>query len=121
MNVAVLGASRKTHRYSYKAIKLLGENGHRAFPVHPILQDIDGDRVYASLADIEEPIDVVSVYLSAKNSDNAAEDILNSGARRVIFNPGAENPDLAKRLTDKDIEPLEACTLVLLKTGQFDF
>jgi predicted CoA-binding protein len=119
MNVAVLGASRKPGRYSYKAVKLLAEKGHTPFPVHPTLDEIDGIRVHPRLADIPAPIDTVTVYLSAQNSGRIADDIVNSGARRVIFNPGAGNPDLADTLRKKGFEVEEACTLVLLKTGQF--
>lgn len=119
MNVAVMGASNKADRYSYKAVKLLAENGHRPFPVHPVIKDVDGINVYASISDIEEPIDAITLYLSAENSSKVENDIIEAGVRRVIFNPGAENPDLAFKLKQKGIETIEACTLVLLKTGQF--
>jgi len=119
VNVVVMGASNKPHRYSYKTVKLLEEEGHAPFPVHPFIQDIDGFRVYAKLSDILEPIDTITLYLSAANSEKVAADILSAGARRVIFNPGAENPDLMSRLRQKGIESVEACTLVMLKTGQF--
>lgn len=119
MNVAVLGASKKTERYSYKAVKLLQEKGHTTFPVHPVIDDIDGIRVYKNLSKIPEPIDTVTVYLSPENSNKTAGDILNSGARRVIFNPGSENPELIETLNKRGFEIVEACTLVMLKTGQF--
>jgi len=94
MNVAVLGASNKPDRYSYKAVKMLIEKGHLPFPVHPSLDDIEGVRVYKSLQKITDPVDTITVYLSAANSDRIAGSILESRARRVIFNPGAENPPL---------------------------
>ena len=119
MNVAVIGASHKPSRYSYKAVKLLVEKGHTPFPVHPVIQTIDGIHVYKRLSDIAEPICTVTVYLSAENSNKVADDILNSGAGRVIFNPGAENPYLELRLKENSIDVIEACTLVMLKTGQF--
>ena len=119
MNVAVLGASDKPDRYSYKAIVMLRETGHTPLPVHPRLVGIEGIPVHKSLAVIPEPIDTITVYLAARNSDVVADDILNSGARRVIFPPGAESPELAKRLSDKGIEALDACPLVMLRTGQF--
>ncbi|MFW6161960.1 MAG: CoA-binding protein [Planctomycetota bacterium] len=119
MTVAVLGASDRPDRYGYKALKLLEEKGYRAFPVHPRLETIEGTPVYPSLADVPEPIDTVTVYLSARNSDRVADDLLASGARRVIFPPGAENPDLEQRLQTEGIEVLEACPLVMLRTGQF--
>ena len=119
MNVAVMGASKKPDRYSYKAVKLLAEKGHTPFPVHPVIQDIDGIHVYKRLPDIAKSIDTVTVYLSAENSNKVADDILNSGVKRVIFNPGAENPELASKLKEKGIEVIEVCTLVMLRTGQF--
>ena len=119
MNVAVIGASNKPERYSYKAIALLSEKGHKPYPVHPSLPKVEGIPVYSSLRNIPEPIDTISVYLSAENQENIAGDILKSGARRVIFNPGAENPELSDKLKKAGIEAMDACTLVLLKTGQF--
>lgn len=119
MNVAVLGASNKSDRYSYKAVIMLKEKGHVPYPVHPSLKLIEGIPVHASLPMIRESIDTISVYLSAANQKNIEDDILHSTARRVIFNPGAENPELAERLRGAGKETLEACTLVLLSTGRF--
>jgi predicted CoA-binding protein len=119
MNVAVLGASNKPDRYSYQAIQLLREKGHTPYPVHPALAAVDGIPVSASLRAIPDPIHTITVYLSARHQQSIVDDILNRGARRVIFNPGAENPELAERLRQQGVEAIEACTLVLLKTGQF--
>ena len=119
MNVAVLGASRNPDRYSYKAVKKLQEKGHIPFPVHPCIKDIEGLPVFARLKDIPEAVDTITVYLSAIRSAEIADSILNSDARRVIFNPGAENPGLAAQLEAKGMEVVEACTLVLLSTEQF--
>ena len=120
MNVAVLGASNKPERYSYQAVKWLAEKGHTVFPVHPALAAIDGIPVFNRLADISAPLHTITVYLGRERSSALAEDILASCAERLIFNPGAENPDLAQRLRSVGIETLNACTLVLLKTDQFD-
>jgi predicted CoA-binding protein len=119
LNVAVLGASNKPDRYSYKALMLLKEKGFAAYPVHPLLEEIEGIPVYNSLRSIPVPLHVVSLYLGAANQQSVMEDIIASRPRRVIFNPGAENPPFAERLHNAGIEPLEACTLVMLQTGQF--
>lgn len=119
MNIAVLGASDKPDRYSYKAVRMLREKGHTPYPVHPALATVDGLPVSASLRAIPAPIDTITVYLSARHQQPIAEEILNRGARRVIFNPGAENPELAEQLRQQGVEVLDACTLVLLTTGQF--
>ena len=119
MNVAVLGASQNPERYSYKAIAMLSEHGHTPYPVHPALKGIQGLTVYATLAQIPQPLDTITLYLSPANSAPLAAEILASGARRVIFNPGAENPPLQDQLAQAGIEVVTACTLVMLRTGQF--
>lgn len=119
MNVAVLGASGSPDKYSHQAVLLLRENGHAVYPVHPITREIDGISVYRRLADITVPIDTISVYVSSGVSTKLASDILKKNPRRIIFNPGAENQGLLERAQTAGIEVLEACTLVMLKTGQF--
>lgn len=120
MNVAVLGASNKQKRYSYQAVKLLAEKGHAVFPVHPQVSEIDGIPVFKRLADIPSPLHTITVYMGPERSAALADEILSVRPQRVIFNPGAENPFLAMRLQEAGIETLNACTLVMLKTNQFD-
>ena len=120
MTVAVLGASDDPERYSYKAVKFLLEKGHEVFPVHPTLKQIDGQKVYASLKELPKPIDTLSLYVSKEISSKLASEILESKPKRIIFNPGAENPELESQASRQGIKTLEACTLVLLRTNQFD-
>ncbi|MDP2653974.1 MAG: CoA-binding protein [Candidatus Omnitrophota bacterium] len=119
MNVAVIGASDKTDRYSYKAVKLAQEKGHRVYPVHQRIKQIEGLSVYLSIRDIVDPIDTVSLYVAADISTKIGEDILAKKPRRIIFNPGAENAELEARARGQGILTLNACTLVMLNTGQF--
>ncbi len=119
MNVAVLGASNKPDRYSYKAVRMLRDKGHTPFPVHPALAEVDGLPVSHSLSSITAPLDTITVYVSPQNQQAIAGELLNSAARRVIFNPGTENPALADQLRRHGKVVVEACTLVLLTIGQF--
>ena len=119
MNVIVLGASDTPERFSNKAIHMLQEKGHTVFPVHPKLDVIDGVPVFSSLAEVPEPVDTISLYLSKANSDRIAGDIVACGFRRLMVNPGAENPALEKQLQEKGVEVVRACTLVMLGSGQF--
>jgi predicted CoA-binding protein len=111
--VAVLGASNKPDRYSNQLIKRLRAKGHEVFPVNPALAAIDGLPVYRTLQDLPKGIDVLTVYMNAERSAALAEAILAAGIPRVIFNPGAENGDLEKRLQDQGFQVEEACSLVL--------
>ncbi len=119
LKVAVIGASNKPHRYSNKALKLLVSKGHDVLPVHKRIKEIDGLPVYADILDITDDIDTVTLYVSADISDQIANHILAQHPRRIIFNPGAENPKLMEKAKAKGIDAREACTLVLLRTSQF--
>lgn len=119
MNVAVIGASDKPHRYSYQAVKLLKEKGHTVFPVHQRVREVDGIPVYPSIKDIQETIDTVTMYVGAAISNVIARDLLDKAPARIIFNPGAENADLADQAGLQGIATVNACTLVMLRTGQF--
>lgn len=119
MNVAVLGASANPERYSNQAVALLNAKGHTVFPVHPTVPEIHGLKVYPSLAELPETVDTVTVYLAAAKSSALAADFRLARPRRVIFNPGAENPALAASMEREGCLVLDACTLVLLHTGQF--
>lgn len=118
-NVAILGASDNPERYAHKALKALEANGHKVFLVSPNYTEIEGHKVMAKLGDIEGTIDTVTMYVGKKISSNLLSDILNLAPKRVIFNPGSENPELADALKNHGIVSEEACTLVLLKTNQF--
>ncbi len=118
--VVVLGASPNPERYSHQAVKRLKAAGYRVIPVNPKYPEILGVPAVASLAEIEEPVDTVTVYVRPEISSRYAQDLLGLKPRRVIFNvPGAENPELARRLEQAGILTEEACTLVLLASGQF--
>ncbi len=117
--VAVVGASRKPERYSNRALRMLASHGHSPIPVSKLGHDILDFTGYACLTAIPKPIDTVTMYLSPERQAPVIRDILAVRPRRVIFNPGAENPVAADTLARHGIAVVEACTLVLLATGQF--
>jgi predicted CoA-binding protein len=117
--VVVIGASDKPERYSFQAIQLLVSYGHVVIPVHPRLSTIDGLTVVPSLGDIKVPVQTATLYLGKENSDRITSAILDLHPKRLIVNPGAENPDLEEAARTTGIIVLHACTLVLLHTGRF--
>lgn len=117
--VAVLGASPKEERYSFKAVHMLKEHDHVPVPVHPAGHTVDGVQGVKSLSDIDQPVDTLTIYVNEKISSGEYENILKLKPRRVVFNPGAENAELAEKLRKEGFEVVEACTLVLLTTDQF--
>lgn len=117
--VAVLGASPKEERYSHKAVKLLVSQGYDVYPVNPTGVEICGVRSAKSLSEIDESIDVLTMYVNASRSRALQEEILSLAPGRIIFNPGAENEELSEKCRKQGIEVEDACTLILLNTGQF--
>jgi predicted CoA-binding protein len=114
----VLGASANPARYSNLAVKKLSAYKH---PVIAI------GRRKGSIGEVEinvgeipvEGIDTITLYLNAFNQKQYYNYILSLKPRRIIFNPGAENEELAVLAEQQGIKAQEACTLVLLSTGQY--
>ena len=114
----VLGASTKPERYSNMAVNLLNGDKHPtiAFGIKPgRIGDTTIETEFPKAADA----DTVTLYLGPNNQEAYLEQIIQLKPRRVIFNPGTENPLFYEKLRAQNIEVLEACTLVLLRTGQY--
>ena len=118
-NIAVLGASPKPERYSNMASRLLQSHGFALFPVNPARPVVCDFPCFASLSEIKDAVDTLTVYVSAGISTGLEKEILALKPKRVIFNPGSENPRLQETLRKNGIKVIEACTLVMLNTGQF--
>lgn len=118
--VVVLGASPKEDRYSNRAVAMLREYGYEVIPVHPTAKEIHGLPVVPRLDQISSPVDTVTIYLNPTTSGELADSIFALQPRRIIFNPGTENPTLGAAATSRGIQVLHACTLVLLRSGQFE-
>ena len=114
----VIGASENPERYANKAVKSLQASGH---PVHALGRKSGniGPTSIVTEKKIIENLDTVSLYLAPQNQEEYLPYILELNPKRVIFNPGTENPELYSALADEGIEVEQACTLVLLATDQY--
>lgn len=117
--VVIVGASDKPDRYAYLAFKLLRDHGHVVVPVHPRLSEIEGVPVVSEISQVTGAVDTVTMYVGPAISSGLVEPLLALQPRRVILNPGTENPVLEARLKAVGIKVEQACTLVMLRTGQF--
>lgn len=114
----VLGASDNPARYSYMAVDRLRANGYPVVAVgrkQTVVKDVMVDTEIKTAQDI----DTVTLYLNPDNQQPYYEEILALQPRRIIFNPGTENPELEQLAESKGIEAIESCTLVMLATGQY--
>jgi predicted CoA-binding protein len=117
--VVVLGASPKPTRYSHQAVKLLHDRGYRVVPVHPKAVRIDRIPVVQRLSAVPRPVHTLTLYVGPERSREMIDDIVDLSPGRVILNPGTESGELEHALKDAHIPHERACTLVLLRTGQF--
>lgn len=115
----ILGASPNPERYSYKATKSLSDRGHPVFPVGIRKGEIEGKNILIDTPVIDE-IDTLTLYVGPKNQPPYYNYILDQIVpKRIIFNPGTENPELIQLAQDKGIETEIACTLVLLSINNY--
>ncbi|MFT5824246.1 MAG: putative CoA-binding protein [Crocinitomix sp.] len=119
MKVLVLGASLNPQRYSYLAINDLVDYDHEVFAIGTSEGELRGVNISKTVP-ATNGIHTVTMYLSAKNQVEYYDYLLQLKPSRVIFNPGADNNELEQQLTEIGVEVLSACTLVMLRTNQFD-
>lgn len=114
----VLGASANPNRYSYMAMNDLRRKGHEVIAIGSRSGKVNDVEIEVATEPIEE-LDTVTLYLNPANQKPYYDYILEQKPKRIIFNPGTENAELAQKAKEKGIQTLNACTLVMLSTGQY--
>jgi predicted CoA-binding protein len=114
----VIGASENPTRYSYLAVEKLKSHGHPVIALGNKAGAIGDTKIQTEFLQ-EQNIDTVTLYINPAIQKQYAEYIMLLHPKRLIFNPGTENTELFQMAKANGIEALEACTLVLLSTGQY--
>lgn len=114
----VLGASEKQDRYSNRAIKDLRQSQHPVYAIGARKAIVNDTSIETTLIYPNE-LDTITLYLSPERQIPYYNYILELKPKRIIFNPGTENEELQLMAEQAGIKTLEACTLVLLRTGQY--
>lgn len=114
----VLGASTNPSRYSYLAINRLTAHNHPVVAIGK-KEGAIGDVSITTLQVQESGVDTITLYLNPDNQKPFYDYILSLNPKRIIFNPGTENDELEALANKKGIKTMDACTLVLLSTGQY--
>ncbi|MGR3810199.1 CoA-binding protein [Jiulongibacter sp. NS-SX5] len=118
MRTLIMGASTNPSRYAYLAAHRLVRAGHEIIPFGIKKGEVAGIKILNSLETIED-IHTVTLYLGKRNQEDYVDFILNLKPKRVIFNPGTENPEFMQKLNEAGVDAFEACNLVMLGIGQF--
>lgn len=114
----VLGASDNPSRYSFMAVQLLHSKGHEVVAVGKKSGVID-DVIIHKPPYACDAINTITLYLNPDHQKDYYNYIIDLHPQRVIFNPGTENEALQHLLDENGIDYMEACTLVMLHTGQY--
>ncbi|MFN8274370.1 MAG: CoA-binding protein [Flavobacteriaceae bacterium] len=114
----VLGATTKEDRYANRAIHALINHNHPVMAIGQQTGEVAGVKIQTKMVPVKN-IDTVTLYLNPRNQREYYNYIIEAEPKRVIFNPGTENPEFYQLLKSNNISVEEACTLVLLATNQY--
>lgn len=114
----IIGATPNPTRYAYKAAHMLTGKGHSIVNIGIKSGEVAGVKVEKP-GTIYKDIDTITLYVGPEVQKGYYDYIIQTHPKRVVFNPGTENEELEELLKSNAIEPVEACTLVLLSTGQY--
>jgi len=114
----VLGATTKPERYAFKAVTMLVEHGHSVLAIGQNAGEVAGIKIQTKAIPLKN-IDTVTLYLNPLRQREYYNYIIETQPKRVIFNPGTENPEFYQLLKSNGIAVEVACTLVLLATNQY--
>jgi len=118
--VIILGASPNPERFSYKAANALVALNYNIVPIGLKSGKVAGKTILdiRTLPFIDR-VDTITLYMNSRNQEAFHNYILSLKPQRIIFNPGAENDQLAKMAEDRKIKVINDCTLVMLSSGYF--
>ncbi|OIQ21420.1 MAG: CoA-binding protein [Flavobacterium sp. MedPE-SWcel] len=114
----VIGASTIPDRYAYKAVKMLQQHNHPVVAIGKKEDTLDGVKIEKEQIFFDD-VDTVTLYLNPMHQKQYYDYIIQLSPKRVVFNPGTENPEFYALLKENSIEVDIACTLVLLTTNQY--
>ena len=114
----VLGASPHPSRYSYLATQRLDSAQHEVIPVG-IRNGTIGKHEIITAPPTAEDVDTVTLYVGPARQPPYYDYIFSLHPKRIIFNPGTENPELMRLAHERGVETVIGCTLVMLATGEY--
>ena len=119
--VAIVGASADRAKFGNKAVRAHRRQGWTVYPVNPRDADIEGLKVYRSLAEIPARVDRVSLYLPPRLGLALLPEIAAVRPTEFYVNPGAESLELVARARELGLEPILACSIVAIGETPDDF
>jgi uncharacterized protein len=116
----IIGATTNKTRYAYLAAEMLREYHHEFVPIGIKSGEVLGSPILPiAQKPFVENVHTVTLYIGPQHQAEWYAYILSLKPKRIIFNPGTENPEFQQLLKEANVETLEACTLVMLRSDQY--
>ena len=119
-NTLIVGSTPKPYRYAHQAAEMLEANDYPFIPMGIQSGEVLGEAILNMYDKPEIPnLDTITLYINPSRQKDWYDYLLSLHPKRIIFNPGTENPEFKKMAESQGIECLEACTLVMLSIGSY--
>lgn len=112
--VAIVGASADRTKFGNKSVRAYLRKGYDVYPVNPKGGEIEGRRVFTSLAEIPVPLTRVSVYLPPEIGVKVLDEIKAKGCQELYLNPGSDSDEVVARAKELGLDPIVACSIVAI-------
>jgi uncharacterized protein len=110
--IAIIGASPDRMKYGNKAVRAFRDGGWTVYPVNPKAAEIEGLPAFASIEDVPEPLDRVSMYVPPAVSKQLLDAIVAKHPAELFFNPGSEDEEVMAEAREKGLNVINACSIV---------
>ena len=110
--VAVIGASSNRAKFGNKALRAFERQGYRVLAINPNEGEVEGHRTYASVLDVDGPIDMATVYVPGSVGVKVMDDLAKKGVGEVWLNPGADDDDVIARAKALGLKTIVACSII---------
>ena len=113
-SIAVIGASSNRDKFGNKCIRAFLSKGFIVYPINPKENEIEGLKNYRTISEIEDEINIVSIYLRPEITLNIVDEIIAKKPSLVYLNPGTESEEIKNRFEKEGIEVKEKCSIVAI-------
>ena len=112
--VAVVGASSDRSKFGNKALRAFRAEGHTVIPINPNEREVEGLKTYASVLDVPEAIDMATVYVQPEVGQQLLAEFEQKKIPEIWINPGAESDDLVAEAKRRQLNIIQACSIVAI-------
>lgn len=119
--VAVVGASGDRAKFGNKALRAFQAQGYRVIPINPNERAVEGLETFASVLDVQEPIDMATVYVRPEVTLRLLDEFAKKGIREIWVNPGAEDDAVMGEASRHGLHVIFACSIIAIGRSPSEF